>query len=326
MKTVYAPSLKRNVAFGRRPEVAPGPSLKLSRYIKAMPPPPVNVDYTQGGTSLTAALSDIYANDQLGCCVIAWLYHHEALWTGNATGTAYHATRDQVIQTYSAVTGYVPGDPATDRGTDMTVAMNWICQNGYPNGSKPLGWLRVDGTNQQELMQAIWLFEGCGFGVGLPDAWISNMPQASGFTWGIAGSADLNNGHAFLGAGYDATGVIIDTWGLIGKFTWAAVAQYATATSGGEIDLLLSPDMIAKATGKAPNGFDWAALVADFDSIGGHVPTQNPVPTPAPTGPLTLAQAQALVTGALGSAFPLLTRSQAATVASNALAKGWPQS
>lgn len=329
LREVYAPSLKRTVKLGRRPEVAPGPHFRLARYLgAALPDPPDSCDYSLAGASTSAALADIEGNDSLGDCVIAWLLHQLAVWTGNATGTAYHASRDEAISLYSRIAGYVPGDPSTDRGTDMTVAMNWIVANGYPNGDRPVGWVRIDATNVKELQQAIWLFEGCGFAIGLPDAIVASMPTGNGFVWDVSGAPNPQNGHAFLGYGYNATAVGIDTWGLLGGFTYAAVAAYASANNGGEIDVLLSSDMIAAAALKAPNGFDWRTLVADFDAMGGTVPVP---PSPAPpspplSGPMTLAMAQALITNGMAVSAPLLTRAQAIRDANAALAAGWSSS
>ncbi len=326
LRDVFAPGLNRNVKLGGyKRAVAPGPSFKLRHYMSgSMPATPASCDYTQNGASLTAALADILGNDAVGDCVIAWLLHQLAIWTGYALGVPFHATRDQALAMYSAITGYVVGNPATDQGTDPQTAINWVIANGFPNGDKPLGSVCIDGTNVAELQQAIYLFEGCGFAVGLPDAYVASMPSGDGFIWDVAGASDSGNGHMFLGAGYDSTGVIVDTWGFLGKFTYKAIAAYAVATTGGEIHILLSADMIAKAALKAPNGIDWASLVQDFDQIGGSV-VVPPMPTPSPpTGPATLAAAQAWAAAGIATGFPLMTRAQAIAAANAGLAQNWP--
>jgi len=327
VKEIFAPHLGKNVKLGGyRHNPYPGPHFRLKNYLMAsLPAPPTALDWTK---SASAVLADVYGNDSMGDCVIAALFHLLGVWTGNA-GAAFHATLAEIIAMYSAIGNYVPGDPSTDNGCDMTTALNWIVAHGFPNGDKPLGWVRIDATNKTEVQQAIYLFEGIDFGVGLPDKWISPFPSANGFTWDVAGDADPNNGHSFMAAGYDTSGVTIDTWGLLGKLTYAAIAKYAVASSGGELDILLSADMIAKAAQKAPNGFDWQSLVADFDSMGGTVPVPAPPAPPAPTppsGPVTLLQAQSWATAALNSGAPLMSRSQAVALANAGLAKSWPKS
>ncbi len=97
------------------------------------------------------------------------------------------------------------------------------------------------------------------------------MPSASGFVWDVAGDPDPQNGHCVVGVGYTAAGITIDTRGMTGLMTNAAVAKYPTQASGGELYTVVSMDAIGKATEKAPSGFDWSQLVADFDSMGGNV-------------------------------------------------------
>ena len=275
MKSVFAPSLARTVKFGRRVPVARGQAFSFARYADKLPAPPATCDYATAAT--LAALRSIYGNDTLGDCVIAGGYHDVGVWTGNA-GNLFVATQAQIIKDYSAIGGYVPGDEDTDNGCDEETALNYWVQHGFQNGTKLAGWLRVDATNQTEVMQALWLFENLYFGMCLPDKWIDPMPSKDGFIWDVAGKADPNNGHCVVGVGYNQTGVKIDTWGLFGFVTWSAVSTYASQHDNGELYLLLSPDQIAKASGKSPNGFDWATLVADFNAMGGNITPVNPPP------------------------------------------------
>jgi hypothetical protein len=236
-----------------------------------LPPPPASVDYT----SLAAtALSQMYGNDQYGDCVEAEFGHTVGVWTANAGDEAVY-TEAQVLANYSAITGFVVGDPNTDNGTDEVSAMNYWVKSGMPGPGGThavMGYLSLDATNQVEVQQALYLFENCLFGVELPEKWISPFPSASGFTWDLAGPPDLNNGHAPGGFGYSSTGVKISTWGMLGTMTWRAVEYYAAAAQYGTLFTMISEDALARATGRAPNGLDWAQLVVDFDAAGGNLP------------------------------------------------------
>ncbi|MGO9512357.1 MAG: hypothetical protein ACLP2F_01780 [Steroidobacteraceae bacterium] len=66
-------------------------------------------------------------------------------------------------------------------------------------------------------------------------------------------------------------GVTIDSWGMTGLVTDKAIAKYGSPASHGEVYTVVSQDGISSATQKAPNGFDWSQLIADFDSMGGSV-------------------------------------------------------
>lgn len=250
--------------LGRNRPIARGFRLHLKDYIDtaALPTPPASCDYSPAAR---AVLSKIFGNDQLGDCVIAAGYHVVGQETGNA-GDVFIASDDEVIADYGAIGGYVPGDDSTDQGCDEETALNYWTQHGFANGTKLTGFLAIDPTNQLEVQQALWLFENLFFGVELPDAWVNPFPSADGFTWN-AGAPDPQNGHAFMGVGYNDQGVQIDTWGLIGTVTWDAVKALCADPDGGQLFVLLTPDQIAKAAAKAPNGFDWSTLKGDFNSL-----------------------------------------------------------
>lgn len=299
MKTVYAPSLGRSVKLGRnRPPHRVRLHLRDYLRLKDLPPPPPSVDYSPLAAT---ALQQIYLNDRYGDCVIAGGYHVVGVETGNADGgKPFIATDQQIVADYSKIGGFDPSNPqATDNGCDEQTALSYWQQSGFADGIKLAGWCAVDATNQTESMQAMSLFENLFFGIELPDAWVASMPSASGFVWDVAGDPDPQNGHCVVGVGYNAQGVQIATWGMIGTITWAAVAKYC-AQPTGELYVMLSPDEVNAATQKAPSGVAWTELQADFGVLA-SVPAPQPQPQPTPGTPPTLAQAQQAVTAALAA-------------------------
>ena len=275
VKTVQNRNRTSSFKLGRKRPVARGPRLSLKNYLmRALPEPPPNIDYTNGAAN---ALSEVYGNDKLGDCVIAGLAHIVGVFTGDAGPAPFIYSPSQIIALYSAIGGYNPDDPSSDQGCDEQTALNYWQDKGAPAGSHNIaGWLAVDATDTVEWRTALWLFENLYFGIELPDAWINPVPAASGFTWDVAGDPDPNNGHCVVGVGYSKQGVTIATWGMTGLMTDQAIAKYATHTAGGELYTVISQDAINKASQKAPNGFDWSQLVADFDSLGGKV---SPLPS-----------------------------------------------
>jgi hypothetical protein len=271
IKTLRHPS-GRAVRLGRRRPIARGPRFRLGNYLmRQLPPPPDSADYSQ---SAAQSLSNIYGNDTLGDCVIAGIGHVVGVLTAGANGTPFLYTQDQIIALYSAIGGYVPGDPSTDQGCDEVTALNYWENNGAPAGQHQIaGWLSVNAADPTEVRTALWLFENLYFGLELPDAWINPMPSAPGFVWDVAGDPDPQNGHCVVGVGYNAEGVTIDTWGMLGLITDAAIKQYASQTANGALYAVISQDAISQASQKAPSGFDWSQLVADFDSMGGTLAT-----------------------------------------------------
>ena len=309
--------------LGRNRPVAVGPHFRLRNYLRAsLPIPPASCDFSAPASPV---LANIYGNDELGDCVIAAGYHVVGVETGNA-GALYTATTDQILADYGAIGGYVPGNPATDQGCDEITALNYWQQHGFANGTRLLGWLSVDATNVTEVKTACALFENLFFGIELPDAWVSPFPSSSGFVWDV-GTPNPANGHAVMGVGYNDSGVQIGTWGMVGTLTWRAVAALCSPAAGGMLTVMLTPDQLAKGQAKAPNGFAWTDLIADFDSMGGSVPVPPPPPppppVPAPGAPVSLEEAQAWTLSALQKAHPLLTRRQAETIVQGALASNW---
>lgn len=269
VKTITHPTSKRTFKLGRTRPLARGPRFSLRNYLtRNIPLPPATVNYAPEAAS---ALTNVYENDTLGDCVIAGIGHVVGVLTGNA-GDLFTYSNAQIIALYSAIGGYVPGQPSTDRGCDEVTALNYWENNGAPKGShKIAGWLAVDAADPTEYRTAMWLFENLYFGLELPDAWVNPMPAGPGFVWNVAGNPDPENGHCVVGVGYNAQGVNIDSWGMIGVITDAAIAKYATPGAHGDLYTVVSQDAISKATQKAPAGFDWSQLVADFDSMGGSV-------------------------------------------------------
>ena len=281
MRSLFIPHLNSTVKLARKRPDPNTPKLHLSKYLKNLPTPPSSCNYAPNAMQ---SLSQMYLNDQLGDCVIAAGYHIVGVETGNANGgTPFVATSAQITSDYSNIGGYVPGDPSTDQGADEQTALNWWTSKGFANGTKLSGWVAIDATNQQEVQQAMFLFENLLLGIELPDSWISPFPSVNGFTWDV-GTPDPGNGHAICCVGYSAQGVYIDTWGLIGTITYAAIKELCVNSNGGELYVLLTPDQIAKGQAKAPNGVAWADLISDFIAMGGTIPAPPPVPTP-PTPP-----------------------------------------
>jgi hypothetical protein len=275
----------RKFRLGRKAPVARY-GLQFSNYLKgleAIPPAPNTADYTPKAST---SLSQMYLNDQLGDCVIAGVEHVEGVLTGNANPPPLLYTDAQTKALYSAACGYVDGDPHTDQGCDIQTVLSYWQNHGQPAGSnhRIVGFLAVDPKNIAECQLALWLFENLIFGVGLPDAWVNPMPNAPGFTWDVAGAADMNNGHCFTAFGYDSLSFTIATWGMLGKITNGAISKYAAQSAQGELYTVISQEQLNNATKKAPNGLDWTSLVSDFNALGGKVVVPpSPLPTPNTT-------------------------------------------
>jgi hypothetical protein len=126
--------------LGKKPPRVDSRTLQLAKYLRVCA-----TDLVQKGTGLpeatapshvlapapasidwTAKISSwpMMANDTLGDCTCAAAGHMIECWTANL-GDAFTPTNTQIIAAYSATSGYVPGDPATDKGAVELDVLNY---------------------------------------------------------------------------------------------------------------------------------------------------------------------------------------------------------
>ena len=155
----------RQFATGRR---APNRALlakipRLERFMigAALPPPAVRADWAKGPALNKAGLENILGNDQLGDCVSAACGHLIDIWHEDA-GTGSTVTTAQTEAFYSATTGYVPGRPDTDQGSDPVAVLDYWTAHGFTPDAAPIaGYVTVDPANVVAVKAtAISLFGG----------------------------------------------------------------------------------------------------------------------------------------------------------------------
>lgn len=264
----------RRLHLGRRPLVAPKMMMRFGDYQKLnFPPAPATFDYWTERAD--AALRNVYLNDQQGDCVIAWMAHAIAVFEANAGFEPVMFTDAEIVSMYAAIGGFDPNDPEnTDNGCNENTALDYWLASGFVSPIHKIeGALAIDATNDAEVASAIWTLENGMYGVPMPDAWVSMMPTLKdGDVWDVAGPPNPNNGHCFGATGRLANGNYrIDSWGFQLEITPAANARYAVPAAGGQLFSVVTRESLNRATEKAGNGLDWAAIVADFNGMGGQL-------------------------------------------------------
>lgn len=271
----YVASLSKFMPLGRIRPKAPPQVLRLASYLQDFRGvPPASVDFSAKALN---ALSRMYLNDQYGDCVIAGKYHQVGIWTGNESGAPVLGTDGEVLSSYHTICG--PGD----NGCNISEVLDYFRSNGLTvNGQKHKidGYCAVDGSNELEVQTALYLFGSLTLGLNLPGSWANNAKP--GFVWDVTHDRTVG-GHDVCACGYNAQGVQICTWGMIGTITWAAMADKNIVE---EIYTQLAPDWYAKAS-VSPLGIDAATLKADLAKLGGGTipPLPDPVPPPDPPVP-----------------------------------------
>lgn len=227
--------------------------------------PPTSRDWTP---KAMPSLGLIYENASIGDCVIACGAHCEGVLTGNSRDEPLLYTRDQIIKEYGAIGGYVDGDPQTDKGCNMTVALDYWQQSGFAGGTKVGGWMKVNATRLIEVRAAINEFGFLFGGICLPNAWVAESAVIlPGVVWDVAGDPNPRHGHCIGFCGYDADTVFVSTWGMVLRMTNAALAKYLSESSQGELYTVITQDWLDDAKLLSPPGLDWSQLTADAYSM-----------------------------------------------------------
>lgn len=236
-------------------------TLRMSQFMAAMPedlpPLPPERDWTRA----VAVPWGMMRNDEIGDCVVAAAGHAEMGWTFNA-GHGFTPSDEDIVKAYSAVGGYDPNNPGTDRGLSPLAFLKYWRKVGLA-GRKIGAFVQLDNHWMQQFQYAIELFGNAYIALGLPKAvqglnfWdIPDYQSATGdwtpWSWG---------GHMVTSLKYDQSGAPTVTWGDIKPMSWRFVGTYAF-----EAYAILSPDML-NDQGFSPNGFNMPYLRSRLHAV-----------------------------------------------------------
>jgi hypothetical protein len=247
----------------RAPRIDPR-TLQLRDYLKL---PPVHAPFPPAEVSWIMEVSDwgMLANDTLGDCVPAAMLHMAQQWTHYAKNELVPSD-SEAISLYSAIGGYVPGNPSTDNGCDMLTALNYWHNTGIQIGNaihKIDGYVQVDPLNALEVQTSIQIFGNVFTGIALP---VSAQTQ-TGWTvpnGGLVGDGSPGSwgGHCLPGMGRSPETVSFITWGARMKMSHNFFTGYVD-----ELYAVLSLDWL-ESSGMSPSGLDLAQLQADIKVVG----------------------------------------------------------
>ena len=248
----------------------------------ALPTPPPQLDFFSKSLD---ALGTMLGNgpdptlppgqDPVGDCVCACDLHLAAMRACNA-GAPWVPQTSQALDLYSTLTGFRPGDPSTDQGTDPLALLRYRLGGAvYPDGSRILDARFVDATSEQKLKEAMWLADGCIAWASMPDGWESL--EEGDDIWDLDGPPNPQNGHCFGLGEFGLQRIKLVEWGMPSKsarairMTYRAAAKYLVPAAGGGVVAMVGSNMFDRATAKCPAGFDLSTLKGYVDSLGGAV-------------------------------------------------------
>lgn len=249
--------------LGKKPAVHDPRTLKFAKYANTARLPHVPPAYAWD--KKVGSRWGMMMNDQIGCCAIAAPAHMVMQWTANTNGIIV-PTDEQVVQEYSAVSGYDPQTGDNDNGCNMLdVLKRW--RNVGLFGHKILAFVQINQHNHVECMQAQYLFGGLYIGIMMPE--IAQDQVDAGQPWHVGGHPLTGKfapggwgGHAVNNARYGAFGLDVCTWGDLQPMAWDFHDAYVDEVFG-----VVSEDWIDKQHNKAPSGFDLNTLLADLKAL-----------------------------------------------------------
>ena len=227
----------------------------LASYTASLPSAPASVDWSEGVKSW-----GVMRNDTLGDCTCAAVGHAIQVWTKNSA-QEQTLPDDAVVALYSAVSGFSPNNPSSDQGAVETDVLNYWLRHKV-EGHALSAFAALQPKDVRDVKDAIWLFGGVYIGLALPlsaqsqEVWVAPAEGLSG-----DGAPGSWGGHAVYVVAYDARGLTCITWGRLKRMSWNFWAAYCDEAYG-----LLAKDWF-EASGKAPSGFDVAALAGDMAAL-----------------------------------------------------------
>jgi len=244
--------------LGKLPPKFHPKTLLLEKYTTptALPPPPKK---TYWEYKVRPDSWPMYANDRIGDCTVAAIAHMIQNFTAHSGGMVT-PLEDEVVSTYSHLSGYDPKTGANDNGLAIVDVLNFWRTTGL-SGSRIVGWAKVDHTSLDAVRQAIWLFGGVDVGANLPLNSESQFENRE--VWHVdSRNDDPIGGHSFPLFGYGRDGFTGNTWGQLQSMLVSWFEKYVD-----EAYAVVTPDWIVRATSLSPSGLNLDELLRDLSMV-----------------------------------------------------------
>ena len=225
--------------LGKLPAVKNSVSFRLRDYLKlsTLPTPPDSAGITKSSDH------NMFGNDTVGDCTCADVGHATLLWNKGVK-----VSTKNVLALYSAVTGYNPLYPETDRGANIADVAKYHRKTGIQDEEgtyyKIAAYVAITSGNIEEIKQAILLYKACSIGWELPES--AQEQTQKGAPWTVIDRLPIEGGsYDTLAVGYDSDFLYVITWEQVQKVSWAFVSKYMDEGIAKLSDSLVTPELQA---------------------------------------------------------------------------------
>lgn len=250
--------------LGAKPSPPDGRTLKLADYLDAEK---VKAPKDWGYDNIVKVDEwGMLGNDQVGDCVFASAAH-QVMLESRAVGNPVDFTTSGVLSDYSAVTGYNPNDPQSDRGTVILDALKYRRRHGVVdakgNRHQIGAYLQLDVSLIQEgafhqLTSGGYLFGAVELGINVPESAMQEFNDRE--EWTFQPGSHILGGHDVPLVAHRKHLEVV-TWGRVVPVGQKFLENYVT-----EAWVMVSPDFL-RPDGTTPAGFNAAQLNADLRSL-----------------------------------------------------------
>lgn len=267
-------------ALGRQPADPTKPKLRLRRSAVDRPTPPPSCDWLSEVSEW-----GMLANDEVGDCTMAGAAHTAMAVDHYGQGRSLVITDREVLDAYTAISGYNPADPNTDVGATLQDALDYWRKTGVA-GNQIVAAAQLDAHDLDLVRACIATFGSVYTGMWITEAAMAQFGQ--GAAWTATGRSRSLGGHCVPLGAYDDGGFYAVSWGKIQPMSTEFYLKYFD-----EVWVPIDLDWL-QAAGTSPAGMDIATLNSDFEALTGQPgpfppmvvpPTPAPTPEPAPLPP-----------------------------------------
>jgi hypothetical protein len=266
--------------LGKQPAEPGGILFSLSNYVNLeLPSPPPHFRHPH------PPRWEDYDNSKYGNCVFAGACHETLLWEHEGGYPDAPFTTETVLQEYSTVSGFVRGDPTTDRGSSVTRAAAYRRQTGIIDAEgkrhKIDAYAKLRLRSMSYLRSALWVLGAVGLGFQFPDYAMKQFSAGEPWEvkkslWGSIVGDEITGGHYVAAIGIAPNGnIICVSWGREQEMTPEFYLKFAD-----ECVAYLDLDRLNQTTKLSPEGFNEERLRKDLYAVStGQMWALNESPT-----------------------------------------------